>query len=297
MGSLRTYVLIFIVAFAAVSCEDVVQVKLDEGSRLIVIDAFVNDLPQPQVIRVCYNDAYFGNTEAPPVTGARVSLRDIGSGDVFDFTDEGAGNHVFRAGTGDTLLRMGHQYELRVLVDGYTYTALATKKRTAVIRDIDTNYVSGQGGFGGPPGDPFYFCELKAKDTVDANTDYYWVKTFRNDSLLFTPSDMGFAFSIDGTNGPVTTADADTTNFTPPATFLGFRQFHSGDKCGVQIHSISRECYLFFVQAGQQVNNAGLFATTPENVRTNIVTPTDAPLKGVGWFNVASVAEKTRIIP
>ncbi|MGZ4043653.1 MAG: DUF4249 domain-containing protein, partial [Bacteroidia bacterium] len=62
------------------SCEDVIQIKLDEGSKLYVIDAFVNDLRENQKIRVVTNDSYFSNREAPPVTNASVTLTDLTSG-------------------------------------------------------------------------------------------------------------------------------------------------------------------------------------------------------------------------
>lgn len=277
-------------SFALCSCEDVVQVKLEEGSKLYVIDAFLTDLPEADVVKVNYSDPYFSNSEPKPVAGVQVSIKDLNTLQEVSFTDAGNGEHVLGSVDKANLLVTGHQYQLNVHIAGTTYTALATKKRTAVIRRIDTTYVPAQSVFGQTLA-PYYSCSLVAKDTVDDNADYYWIKTFRNDTLLFGPLEINFSFSIDGTNGPVSGIGADTTNFTPPGTFLGFKQYQRGDRCKVQIHSITRECYLFFVQAGQQVNNAGLFATTPENVRTNIVTP-QGTTKAVGWFNVASVAEK-----
>jgi hypothetical protein len=296
MRKLIRCTIFFPVLFFLSSCEDVIQVKLDEGSKLYVVDAFVNDLREPQIIKVNYNDSYFSNRDPQPVPGAQVIVRDLTSGKDFSFADEGAGKHVLRLNDGDTLARVGHQYELRVTVSGVTYKALSLEKRTGVIYDIDTNYVSG-GSFQGRKVQPFYFCELKAMDLVAGETDYYWVKTLRNDTLLFGPDEMGISFCIDGTGGPVTGIDADSINFTQPVTLLGFKAFLPGDKCEAQIHSISRETYNFFIQLAQQVNNGGLFATTPENVRTNITTPKDAQVKAIGWFNMATVARKAIVIP
>lgn len=289
------YIFIFIALVFVSGCEDVVQIKLDEGSKLYVVDAFVNDLREPQVIKVNYNDSYFSNRDPQPVPGVKVIVKDLTSGQDYIFADEGGGNHVLRQNAGDTMCRVGHQYKLEVTVNGVVYNALTTQKRTAVINNIDTNYVPAGTAFG-QAFDAYYFCELQAMDVVAGETDYYWVKNFRNDTLFFEASDMGFSFSIDGTNGPVTGIDADSTNFTPPATFVLFKQFLPGDKCKVQIHSLSREAYNFFIQLSQQVNNGGLFATTPENVKTNLNTPKGAT-KAVGWFNVATVASKEIVIP
>lgn len=280
--------------FFFASCEDVVQIKLDEGSKLYVIDAFVNDLPGRQVIKVLSNDSYFSDRAAPPVTGAAVVLADLTAGTHYVFSDEGNGNYVYMAGGPDSMARVNHQYELRVTIGGDTYTSLCTQKRTAVIDSIQAEYYDSNSGFGQIL-DPFYLCSLVAKDKVDSEADYYWIKTFRNDTLFSGPSDINVC--IDGTNAVVNDAGLDTILFTPPATFLGFKRYYSGNTCKVEIHSISRQAYYFFIQAQAQINNGGLFATTPENVKTNIVTPAEAKTKAVGWFNMASVASKKVQIP
>jgi hypothetical protein len=277
------------------SCQDVVQIKLDEGSKLYVIDAFVNNLPGKQTIRVVTNDSYFSNREAPPVPDASIILKDLTSDKQFAFTYSGNGNYEYNVVSPDTLAKIGHQYELNVTLDGVTYTSLATQKRTATIDSISAEYNDGSGGGFGPPQKPYYLCGLWAKDKVDNNTDYYWVKTFRNDTLFSGPSDINIC--IDGTGGPVTSTDLDSVYFTPTATFLGFKHYQSGNSCKVEIHSISHDTYFFFVQAQAQINNGGLFATTPENVRTNIVTPSGSKTKAVGWFNMATVVSKKIVIP
>ncbi|HYC28326.1 MAG TPA: hypothetical protein VEB42_05905, partial [Chitinophagaceae bacterium] len=127
-----------------------------------------------------------------------------------------------------------------------------------------------------------------------ANTDYYWVKTFRNDSLLFGPADINV--SIDGTNGPISIEGVPFTAFTPPVTFMGFKLYRRGNSCTAEIHSISRDTYYFFIQASGQINNTGLFATTPQNIKTNIITPADASTQATGWFNMATVVSKRVVI-
>jgi hypothetical protein len=277
------------------SCQDVVQVKLDEGSKLYVIDAFVNNLRSKQTVRVLTNDSYFSNKEAPPVPGASVVLKDLTDNKAYNFTYAGNGNYEYVITDPDTIAKINHQYQLNVTIDGVTYTSLATQKRTASIDSISAEYNDGDSGGFGPNQLPFYLCNLWAKDKVDNNTDYYWIKTYRNDTLFSASGDLNIC--IDGTGGPVTSAELDSVYFTPPATFLGFKRYHTGNTCRAEVHSISRETYFFFVQASAQINNGGLFATTPENVKTNIVTPSEAKTKGIGWFNMATVASEKIVIP
>jgi hypothetical protein len=293
MKTIFKYLSLALAIFFLGSCEDVVQIKLDEGSKLYVIDAFVNDLPGSQVIRVTTNDSYFSNRVAPPVAGANVVLKDLTDGSQYVFNDAGNGNYVYNAGPTEVIAKKDHQYELNVSVEGATYTSLTVQKRTAVLDSISAEYNDGTGGFGPP--NPAYFCGLWAKDKVDNTPDYYWIKTFRNDTLFDGSGDINIC--IDGTGGPVNDPSLDSIFFTPPATFLGFKQYQSGNTCRVEIHSISHDTYFFFVQAQAQINNGGLFATTPENVKTNIVTPAEAKTKAIGWFNMASVVTKTKTIP
>ena len=90
--------------------------------------------------------------------------------------------------------------------------------------------------------------------------------------------------------------NVDSTAFTPPSAFLGFNRYNKNDVCKVEIHSISKESYFFFIQALAQINNGGLFAQTPENIKTNIVTPIGAKTKAVGQFNMATVVSAKKII-
>jgi hypothetical protein len=224
-----------------------------------------------------------------------VVLKDLTENRVFNFNYANDGNYEFVPGPSDTLAKIDHQYELNVTIDGVTYTSLTTQKRPASIDSISATEFTGEGGFGGPPSEePIFYCELWAKDKSDNNPDYYWIKTFRNDSVQGMPS---LNLAIDGTGGEVRGVEVDSLPFTAPATFLGFTPFKNGSKVRVEIHSITKESYNFLVQATIQMNNGGLFATTPENVKSNITSPSDAKVKAIGWFNMGSVTTKEKLIP
>ena len=273
------------------SCTDVVQIKLDEGSKLYVIDAFVNNTFDTQKIRVVTNDTYFSNREAPAVTNAQVLLKDLTDNKNYSFSYSDNGYYIYQVKNLGEISKINHQYELNVTIDGVTYTSLTTQKRPAGIDSIQSIYDDGTSGFGGSQ--PYWNCLLWAKDRVDNVTDYYWIKTFKNDTLQ---DKNQLNLCIDGTGGPVSGLEVDYVYFTPPATFLGFDRFKLNDKINVEVHSITRDTYFFFVQAQAQISNGGLFATTPENVKTNIVSPKDAKTKAIGWFNMASVASKEKVI-
>jgi hypothetical protein len=276
------------------SCQDVVQVKLDEGSKLYVIDAFISDLRYDQYVRVTTNDSYFSNREAPPVTNASVQLLDLNTNATYNFTYTTNGKYTYSITPADTIARLGHKYMLKVTIDGQAYTSLNEQKRPAVIDSIGSYYNDGSDPFSGLGPKDTYSCLLFARDKADNNPDYYWIKTFRNDTLFNGSEDINIC--IDGTGGAVYNAPKDTIEFTPSATFLGFKTYKYHDKCKVEIHSITHDTYFFFSQALQQINNGGLFATTPENVKTNISTPSSATTRAIGWFSMASAVTKEKLV-
>ena len=268
-----------------ISCEDPIQIKLDEGSKTYVIDAFVNDLRKDQVIKVKTTYSYFSNQEAPGVVGAIVVLKDLTANKAYTFNHTSNGNYVYPIGLTDTIAKVNHQYELNITIDGFTYTSLTTQKRTA---KVDTILSIPEESIGPPKTDTIYNCLLIARDKADNNPDYYWLRSFRNDSLIDEPNEVNIC--VDGTQGVVIDAATDSILFTPPSTFFNFKQFRKNAKVGIEIHSISKDNYYFFIQASAQINNGGLFATTPENVKTNIENPAGAKTKAIGRFNMATVA-------
>lgn len=290
MKSIVKIVLLASFALVFASCEDVVQIKLDEGSGLYVIDAFINSSRTDQVIKITNNSSYFSNGQPTGISGASVILTDLTENRQFVFNYTSNGNYVYTLAANDTIAKINHNYSLSVVIDGATYTSSTTQKRLASIDSIgvepnDNNFFGGSSST-----DTTYFCTLYAKDKADLQTDYYWVKTFRNDTLFSAPEDLNV--NIDGTGGAITNPPSDSLDFTPPSTLLGFRKYRRHDRCKVEVHSIMFDTYNFLTQAQVQINNGGLFATTPENVKTNLVTPA-GKTKAVGWFSVASVATKS----
>ncbi len=270
------------------SCEDVIQVKLDEGQRQLVVDAFINDLRANQIVKLSYTDSYFSGINPPPVNNGTVVLKDVTANISYTFTNSGNGEYIYTINPSDTIARLNHAYQLEVKYDGNTYYATAFQKRTPPIDSIQSEFEE-KTSFQ----DEGYECKMWARDAVGPIIDYYWVKSFRNGILFNKGSQINLA--VDGANG----AGADGFIFSPPiANGITPRGevFKLNDVCRVEIHSISEETFRFLSQVISQTTNSGLFATTPENVKTNIITPTNAKTKAIGWFNMASVSFKEKIV-
>lgn len=272
------------------TCTDVVQVKLDEGSKLYVIDAFLQTGFDSQWIRITSSAPYLGNEKPESVTNAHVKLRDLTTNALYTFYYSHNGQYDVGGGK-DTFAVVNHQYQLEVEIDGVTYKAITTLPRPAKIDSISAEYFK-ETVIIGQTINPYYICNVWSKDKADNNPDYYWIKAIlKSDSL----NDINIC--IDGTNAAVINAGTDSIYFTSPFSNLNFQRYNPGGICAVEIHAISHESYDFLRQAREQLQNGGLFAKTPENVKTNFISPADAKVKAVGWFSMASVVRAKKVLP
>lgn len=267
------------------ACENVVQIKLDKGSTLLVVDAFINDMRTPQKVRLTTTDDYFSGQNPPYVSGATVVLTDLTNNKTYNFSDQSNGDYTFNLTNADTIGYAGHSYKLEVNYNGNLYTSVVNQNRRAKFDSISTTYEDGTSLFAPKAG---YYSVLWARDLPGPVSDYYWVRSSKNNVPYSKASEINLA--IDGTGGSVPAAD--TLLFTPPiinSLVPRDEVLQAGDTLAVEIHAIAKETYYFLVQVINQTNNSGLFATTPENVRTNIVSP-DGATKAIGWFSMSAVS-------
>lgn len=275
------YIPLVLLLFTLTACEDVVQIDLDKGSKMYVIDAFLNDKGGTQTIRVLENDSYFSTTEAPPVSYAQVKVTDLTTNQSYTFSYSGNGNYVYTGA--EAIGGDEHLFKLTVTIDGVEYTSEEVQHRKAfldTIVPVDFEAL----GFG--PDAPKGIQAIVARDLMGPTTDYYNIITYRNDTMM-NPTSPNLV--IDGTGGAIPDDGTPFRFFDPPGIYQNFVRFKKGDRCRCEIHSISHDNLYWYIQAQNQINNAGLFATTPENVKTNIITPSTAKYKATGRFSMAGV--------
>lgn len=289
-----TIKILIIISTLILSCEDPIQIKLDQGKKLLVIDAFINNLRIPQNVRITFSQNYLDNNQnVSVVPNAQVILKDLTANNTYTFNYTTNGYYTYTLSPTDTIAKVNHLYELQVNYNGYIYTARTLQKRTAIIDSIQVKFQ--KNNFSGNQG---YKCVLWGQDLPGPIPDFYWIKSFRNGKLFNKTSQINIAY--DAASGGSGGVRADGFIFTPPIAngiTPGGEYFNSGDTCRVEIHSISEECYNMFNQIITNTNNQGLFATTFENVKTNISTPSSATLQAVGFFNMATVVTATKVVP
>lgn len=282
MKTLKLFLFITGIFFFS-SCEDVIQVKLDEGDPMVTIDAFINDMQSQQTVRLTYTDPYFSQKPNQPITGATVNLKDLSTGMDYAFSDNNNGDYVW---TPTDTFRVGHEYELTVTHQGIAYKSSTRMNRTTRVDTLVSEFREGGGLGNAEQGYKFAFLGF---DPPGDTIDYYWIKSYRNGVFFNKGGDINICANAafgEGADGfPFITPIAES--ITPFGEV--FQKF---DVCRVEIHSINLETYNFLTQVFTQTTNSGLFATSPENVKTNITNTTNDKVKVVGWFCMSAVGFK-----
>lgn len=279
------------------SCENVIDPpKTGKNLDRLVVDAFVNNLPEKQVIRITQSIGYFSAIGSEPgVTGAGVLLIDTTDGNLktFTFSDSGEGKYIFQPNpaTGDTFT-IGHNYILAIAQGGDTFISASRLNPTAKIDSLHIDYQDGtQLGF-----KKGKYVEMFANDLPGLGNTY-WIKTYRNDSFKNKILDMNLAYDMTQTPNK-----QDAGPFIWPIRYgaindLG-RPYKSGETVKVEIFSITLETYYYLNEIYSESQNGGLFATPPINIGTNIfnLNPKKTRATG-GFFCISAVNRKQIIIP
>ena len=291
-----TYIVLILGLGMLFGCEDVIEVELPEAPTLMVVDAWLNNLNQPQTIRLSESQNYFKTERTSPITGARVTVTS-GSGGSFAFQDQGDGDYIWTPGISEIMGEIGEVFNLRVEIDGNVYSSTTLLAPVPAVDEITQETRTDEFG---PDG---IYTQFFARDLPGLGNTY-WIKTYKNDKFLNKPSEINLAYDAGFDAG----AELDGIIFIPPIREFTnpFEEVESGetvpspwaegDIIRVEIHSISLEAFLFMEIARDQILNGdnSIFATPIANTSGNIISnSTNAEVLGI--FNVAAVSslEKT----
>lgn len=273
--------LLGIIALAFSACEDVIDVDLDNGSTLLVVDGMITDELKPQKIRLSTTAPYFENQQTPRVSGAFVELKEYDELGALITTDTLV---EINANSGDYYTQkisagvIGHRYDLTIKALGETYTSTSTMQRIPPIDSIVFKYETYS-----IPELTGYHAYYYGPETPGMG-DNYLFRIYKNGKLYDAPNQIYFASDelVDGNYiGEV--------DVTP-------EPFELGDTVKVESYTTSRDQYYFYVEMSKQVNNGGIFANPPANIRTNVYNNNAGGKKSVGYFSANATKSVTRIV-
>lgn len=280
-----------LLATAFTSCEDSIDVDLDEGTIQLSVDAFLTNVPGEQRIVLTETTPYFDNTTQRFAAGAIVKVTDD-LGKVYNFSEsnQGGGLYTWGSTTPDsTMAFVGRTYTLSIDFDGSSYESSSTVSPVPPVDSVTLEFREEELGQ-----EEGYYATFYAKD-IPNQINYYWIRTLRNGE--FYNDAEAINTSVDGAFG---SNGADGFLFIIPIREFQINDsenpYEEGDKVEVELWAISDQTWAFFGELGTQLTNNGLFATPAANIRTNIVNSNpNSDIKGVGWFSVSAISSNSAI--
>lgn len=259
--------ILLIALFLITSCEDVVEVDLNDSDPRLVIDASINwfkgTTGNEQTIKLSLTTPFFSEEEIA-ANDAIVLISDINN-NTYNFIENGSTgfykNNTF-------VPQIEQQYFLTVTYNNETYTATETLKSVVSIDEIEQK---NDGGFQGQD------IELKALYTDPIETENYYF------------------FEFIAPIGPVPELEVYEDRFTNGNQIFGFftdEDLEPGMEITIRNYGISQRFYQFmFTLLLQSEGTDGPFATQPATVRGNIINNTNADNYPFGYFRLSEVDE------
>lgn len=288
-------------SFLFTACETTIQPELESADPILVVDAWINDKFEDQVILLTKTQPYLDNVLPPGVSGAIVKVDYEGGTLTFTEDDNQPGRYVWHPSTQSDVTnafgKIGRDYQLNVQTGGETFIAKSRINRTVHIDSVTFKLEENSAFY--PAGS--YTGEFWAKENPGRG-DTYWIRGYKNGMALDKPSEIITAYDAGFSAG----GNFDGGTFIPPlrsinpndvdANDQNLPPYKVGDSLYVEVHSITLAAFYFLNEVATQTDRPGgfgqLFATPLANVSTNIMNSNPAGSKALGFFNVAAVNGK-----
>ena len=258
-----------LLSLAFFSCEKTITLDLDQTEPVVVIEALLTDQPGRQFVKLSRTIGFNDQGTTPGISEAEVHISGP-EGTVYQFQESEVGYYL---PVDDFKGHVGEEYTLTIKADGQTYTATETMYYVPPFDSLSSRIDLDEQL---DPEDEGYFYEVlfyikEPKETKD----YYLVKFLRNDTIQNWNGDGVFYTNDEFLN--------DEINALPAPIY-----YAHGDIATVEMYSISRDGYIYFLDLESNINSdGGMFEGTPSNIRTNIEGG------AVGYFQVSSLTTST----
>jgi hypothetical protein len=254
-------------------CEKAINEPLKTASPRLVIDASIdwvkNTAGNEQKIVLSTTTGYY-SSEFPGVSGAVITVTNA-SNTVFNFVETpGTGQYVCH----NFLPVIGQTYNLKIVLNGETYTASETFTPVPKIEDnIDQN------DKGGEMGDEIEITFYYKDNASQANS---YLNSIRQPYSPFPELEV---------------EDDEHTNGNLMQESYSHEKLKAGDQVGFKLYGISKSYYNYMFKLILATGNDGNpFPTTPSAVRGNIINQTNSNNYAFGYFRLAEVDTKSYTI-
>ncbi|WP_341226513.1 DUF4249 domain-containing protein [uncultured Arcticibacterium sp.] len=273
------------------SCEDVIDIDVQDAVDQLVIDGWLTNKSEDQYIKLSLTQPYFDNSPVRMVTGAEVIVFEADS-TAHSFTDLGDGRYLLKKENAGFLEENG-QYALYVKYQNEEFTALSKLNRVPAIDSIAYEFFELPFAADDSSETEGYFAEFYAKDP-EGEGDTYWIRTTKNGKLINDPGRISLAY--DAGFSPGSRSDG-LLFILPVRQSINDGLYQHNDSIHVEIWSIGLDAYYYLQQIAQESSNGGIFATPPANIPTNIFNRNgNSQSKALGFFGVSAVSEFSTVL-
>jgi hypothetical protein len=273
---------ISIIALFSMSCQEVINIDLEEGEKRLVVEGRValekEKSKSIQEIRLTTTDAYFSNSGTPAATGAIVTISDEnGQSVVLQENEPG----VYRSDKLDPAV--GIDYTLTIEYAGNVFQAVETLQAVPPIDSIyqvflEENLFNEEG----------IRVQIDYQDPVDDENYYYW-EQFKN-GVSFIQPNPGTKFSIVGSD------ELYNGQFVRGRLVDDDVIYTTGDKGVIRQIGLSEFAYRYYFAIFDQEGSRGNLSAPPAPIRGNIQNITNPDNYALGYFYAAEISEKEIII-
>lgn len=245
---MKKYILLILGIITLVSCEEAINIPLDEADRRLVVEGLLRDTKGPHHVKLSWLKNFGDTTDAAPAIGATVSIRDDeGNSEILTMTEPGL--YV----TQNTEGVQGRTYYLEIEAEGELYEAesiLPPKGRLdSVLYSYvdDLNIVPEEG----------YYLRFYAQDNGEQK-DFYLTQLYQNDSLY-----------TDGALPYLLFDDRFAQGQYIPGFLVPF-PLDSGKLVRLSFSTLTEDAYDFYFSLVQQAGSGSPFGAPPSNLPNNI---------------------------
>lgn len=250
--------LLFVILLS--SCDEVVTLDLETGEPKIVIDAEIlwnkGTDGKEQTIKISKMAPYYNNS-VPKVSGAQVKIVNT-NGDFFIFTESTPGSYVCT----EFVPVLNMEYTLHVQAEGKSFIAVEKLTSVTTINRIEQKYVPDV------TGPDLLELTFFYDDPTDQNN--FYLTNFKTDFLVL-PS---YALSND-----------DFSNGNEMNERFSDEKLKPGKTIGIIHRGISEKFYNYMGLI-IEASNWNPFATTPANIRGNVINANDSNDYAFGYFRL-----------
>lgn len=253
-------ILVLVLLIVCISCEEVIQVDLQESEPRLVVEASIvwekGSSGNYQIIKLTTTRPYF-DADYSPAKDAIVKIISS-AGDSYSFIEENPGIYV----NTNFLPELNTEYKLTILYSNEEYSATEFMIPVVNIEEVEQSL---NGGFSGDE------IELKAYYTDPPEVPNYYLFKFVLEDISIQIYEDEF------TNGNRTFA------------YFSDEDLEIGDMVSFEIQGISERFYeyLFILSSQAGENNGGPFQTQPTTVRGNIINETNPDNFAFGYFRLS----------